>query len=96
MARGFVNVGGGASPVQFTATLTALGWNSGEQTINDAAIYSASCPVIWDIADGATTAQVEAFADALIAGESQASGSIVLKAHGGAPAIDIPIKAVVL
>ena len=83
-------------PVQITSTLTALGWNSGEQTINDAAIYSATCPVIWDIADGATKAQVEALVDAMIAGKEQATGSITFTAHGGDPAIDIPIKVMVL
>jgi archaellin len=85
-----------AKAVQFTATLTAAGWSNDEQTVNNAAIYSATCPVIFDIDDGATTAQVEAFADALIVGESQSTGSIVLKAHGGAPAIDLPIKGMAL
>jgi len=95
MARGSVNIGGGGVQT-FTATLSSASWSSDEYTVSNAAIYSATCPVIFDIDDGATTAQVEAFAGALIAGESQTSGSIVLKAHGGAPAIDIPIKVLVL
>jgi len=79
-------------PVQITSTLTALGWNSGEQTINDAAIYSASAPGDVKIAQDATDAEFEAWIDGMVRVTGQAIGSITVKAIGDIPAIDIPVE----
>ena len=82
-------------------TLAAASWNNptaGLYTIATAnlAILSnvadANTPVEFQPAVGITTAQIQALQAANVQEYSQAAGTIVLKAHGTVPTIDIPIR----
>lgn len=77
--------------VILSKTLTAAGWSSNQQTISDAAIYSASAPGDVRIAQSATDAQFEAWNAAQPRVVDQDTGSITIKITGDVPAVDIPV-----
>ena len=77
-------------------TLTAANWSNGTYTLSNAAI-TATCPVelLPRESGGITADQFDALADAKIVGGAQAAGSIVLKALGDTPTIDIPVTVII-
>ena len=76
--------------------LTASSWSSGQYTIANDNI-TATCPIelLPRENGGITKDQLEALSSALIIGGTQAIGSIVLKALGDVPSIDIPITLII-
>lgn len=77
-------------------TLTVAGWSGKTYTITNDAI-TATCPVelLPRENNGVTTAQMEALVGAMIAGGTQAAGSIQLVAHGDVPTVAIPVTLII-
>ncbi len=77
--------------VSLSKTLTPTGWASAQQTISDAAI-GANSPGSLRISQSATDAEFDAYLKAKIRVVSQSAGSVIVKAAGTVPAINIPVE----
>lgn len=79
-------------------TLVVANWSAGTYTITTAmlailsGVVDGDTPVEFQPAVGLTTAQIQALQAANVQEYSQSAGTIVFKAHGTVPTIDIPIR----
>ena len=89
-------VGNVLKSTKVNTTLNASNWSNGTYTLSNAVI-TATCPVeLLPRENGGVTAdQFDALANAKIVGGAQAAGSIVLKALGDTPTIDIPVTVII-
>lgn len=77
-------------PVSTTVTLASASWSSSTYTISNASITSTSTVHI--STDSTTTSdQYDAYVSAKIVPSSQSAGSIIIKALGTVPTVDIPV-----
>lgn len=79
-------------PDTVTATLTAAGWVSNEQTLTLPAVYAEDAPGDFKIAENATDGEFEALVYAMARKVGQAQGSITIRIIGDVPTIDIPLE----
>ena len=77
-------------PVSTTVTLASASWSSSTYTISNASITSTSTVHI-STNSTTTSDQYDAYVSAKIVPSSQSAGSIIIKALGTVPTVDIPV-----
>lgn len=78
-----------------TATLTAAGWASGQQTLTIAGLGATQNGVI-GLSQSITDEQLSAASEAEMYICSQAAGSVTIAANGSVPTCDIPVVVILL
>lgn len=78
-----------------TATLTAAGWASGQQTLTIAGLGSTQNGVI-GLSQSITDEQLSAASEAEMYICGQAAGSVTIAANGAVPTCDIPVVVILL
>lgn len=75
---------------EIQTTLSAASWNNATYTINDSNIYSDST-IILSASNSITVNAYDAMCKAKVILSSQTNGTVILKALGDVPTIDIPV-----
>lgn len=78
-----------------TATLTAAGWASGQQTLTIAGLGATQNGVI-GLSQNITDEQLSAASEAEMYICGQAAGSVTIAANGAVPTCDIPVVVILL